>query len=230
VGTAASLLPVTVAPETSVNIDVGARYKHALFKGSVTAYHVAFKNRIASSFDPSTGTTHDWNVGDSTIQGVEAEIGTVPYMGFSAYASASYTKSTIDGNMQKSATTTYNTAGKIFPDTPKGMAALALQYAQGPAMVNLSGKFTGARTLTFVNDVGVGGYTTIDLNAAYQMPTTGFFKNPLVRLNLSNIFSKKYQLANSGSGSNIAIEGSTTGPQVYSGAPRFASVTLQSDF
>lgn len=229
VGSLTSLAPLTVKPETSVNLDVGARYKHPMFKASATVFHVAFKDRIASSYDPVTNSTHDYNVGNSTVQGLEVEVGTVPYKGFSAYASGSYTQSTLDSDMLKSATSVYATAGKQFPDTPKTMAALALQYTQGPLMVNLSGKFTGARALTLVNDVTVGGYTLLDLSAAYQLPSTGIFKNPLLRLNLSNLGNKQYHLASLGSGSNIQID-ATGNPTVYAGAPRFASLMLQSDF
>lgn len=229
VGTATSLSPVTVKQETSVNLDVGARYKHELFKASVTAYYVDFKNRIASSFDPSTGTTHNWNVGDSTVKGMEVELGTTPYKGFSGYASGSYTRSTIDKDMLASTTTTYATAGKQFPDTPKEMLALAVQYAQGPYLVNLSSKYTGKRYLTLVNDQRIASFTTLDLNAGYQFPSMGFFKNPVVRLNVSNLGDRKYLLANSGSGSQIAINAAGN-PQVYVGAPRFTSLTLQSDF
>ncbi len=229
VGSYTSLAPLTVQQETSVNIDIGARYKHELFKGSVTAYRVAFKNRIASSFDPATNSSHDWNVGDSTVTGLEIELGTVPVNGLSAYASGGYTKSTMNSNMLQSATGVYQTKGMQFPDTPKGMAALALQYASGPIMFNLSGKYTGKRFLTLVNDLSVGGYTTVDFNAAYQMPSNGIFKSPLIRLNMSNITDKRYLLANSGSGSTIAIAAANN-PQIYTGAPSFTSITVQSDF
>ncbi len=229
VGTYTSLAPLTVQQETSVNVDIGARYKHELFKGSVTAYHVAFKNRIASSFDPATGTSHDWNVGDSTVTGLEVELGTVPVNGLSAYVSGGLTKSTMNSNMLQSATGVYQTAGMQFPDTPKTMGALALQYASGPLMLNISSKYTGKRYLTLVNDVSIGGFATVDFNAAYQLPNNGIFKSPLIRVNMSNITDRQYLLANSGSGSTIAIAAANN-PQVYAGAPRFFSMTVQSDF
>jgi iron complex outermembrane receptor protein len=231
VGTAAGQIPLTVKPETSVNIDLGARYRGDMFKTSATAFLVKFKNRIAQSFDPIAGITHDWNVGDSTVKGIEAEIGTVPVKGYSAYASYTYTRSTIDNDMLLSAVATYPTAGMTFPDTPKQMAALSLQYAEGPYMVNLQAKFTGSRFLTLVNDYKIGGFTTVDLNAAYKVPTPvgSPFKNATLRLNLSNIFSRKYYLANSGSGSNIQINAAGN-PTIYTGAPRFASVTFQVDY
>ncbi len=231
-----SIRPVSVQEETSVNLDTGFRYKNDLLKGSATAFVTKFKNRIASGYDPVAGGNYDINVGDSTIKGLELELGTVPVMGFSAYASASYTKSTIDGNIPSGATTVYPTAGKLFPDTPKGMAALSLQYASGSYLVNLAGKYTGPRTITLINDQRLAGYTTIDLNAAYQLPDAAVFKSPTIRFNLSNLGNKKYLLANAGSGSSISVAGLSSGlpgasdPTVYGGNPRFASITLQSDF
>jgi iron complex outermembrane receptor protein len=230
VGTATGLGALTVQQETSVNLDFGVRYKNEMFKGSATAYYVKFKNRIASGYDFETNSTHDYNVGDSTIKGLELELGTVPYKGFSAYASASYTKSTIDDNIPSNGTGgTYATSGVQFPDTPKGMAALSLQYTYGPLLLNVSGKYTGTRNITLVGDQSLAGYTTYDLNAAYQLPSVSLFKNPIVRFNWSNITDKRFLLANSGSGSSIAINAAGN-PSVYGGAPRFASLTLQSDF
>lgn len=229
VGSNTGLSPLIVNQETSVNLDFGARYKNSLIKASVTAFYVKFKDRIASAFDPVNGGSRDYNVGDSTIKGLEVEIGTVPYKGFSAYASGSLTKSTIDNNMPSGATTFYPTAGIQFPDTPKGMAALSLQYVSGPFLANLSGKYTGPRNITLVGDQKLGGYLSIDLNTAYQFQDAGPFKKPTLRLNVSNLGDHRYLLANSGSGSSIAINGSGN-PSVYGGAPRFTSLTLASDF
>ncbi|MDE2081436.1 MAG: TonB-dependent receptor [Burkholderiales bacterium] len=234
VGSYTSLSPLTVKQETSVNLDVGARYRNELFKASATAFLVKFKDRIARSYDPLTATSHDYNVGSSTMKGLELEVGTVPVLGFSAYASATYTKSTIDTDLPSGATTFYPTSGKQFPDTPTGMASLSLQYATGPVMVNLAGKYTGPRALTLVNDQRIAGYTTVDLNAAYQLPNVAFLKNPTLRLNVSNLTNKQYLLANSGSGSSISIAAAgypgAFAPSIYLGAPRFSSVSFQSDF
>lgn len=234
-----SVLPLTVKEETSINLDVGARYKGDMFRGSVVAFYNKFKDRIASSFDPSTTMTHDFNVGDSNTKGLEIEAGTVPIAGFSAYGSLTYTRSVLESDMPQSATTSYPTAGKQFPDTPKGMAALSLQYANGPYLINVAGKYTSPRTLTLTNDVVIPGYTTFDLNTAWKLPNPSGngFKNPIIRLNVSNIFNKQYFMANAGSGSNITIvgvastvAGSTAAPFYYAGPPRFASMTFQVDY
>ncbi|MEP7098905.1 MAG: TonB-dependent receptor, partial [Burkholderiales bacterium] len=194
VGTSTGTLPLTVLPETSINLDIGARYRGDLFRASATAFFNKFKNRIASSFDPSTQITHDFNVGDSKTRGLELEAGTVPFKGFSGYGSLTYTKSTLDSDMPLTATTFYPTAGKQFPDTPKGMAAVSLQYAEGPYLANVSAKYTTGRFLTVTNDTAIPGFTTVDFNAAWKLPNpsgTGF-KNPIIRLNVSNLFNKQY--------------------------------------
>ena len=248
VGTATGITDLGVVPETSWNFDLGSRLKTPYGNVSGAVYYNLFKNRIASSFNSFDQTTLDTNVGDSTTKGVELEFGTVPFYGFSGYVSGSYTRSTIKNNSisrlvnpatgvpcsTMSATCVllpYSIAGAQFPDTPKGMAALALQYANGPFLVEISGKYTSFRATTLTNDSGLAGYTLWDLNAAYKLPNApgNSFKNPVIRLNVSNIFSRKYYLANSGSGSNIQPD-AYGNPTVYSGAPRFASVTFQVDY
>jgi hypothetical protein len=121
------------------------------------------------------------------------------------------------------------------------MAAMSLQYTTGPLLVNVAGKYTSRRNITLVGDQSLAGYTSFDLNAALQLPSDSLFKNPTLRLNVSNFTNKQFLLANSGSGSSIttnALAFTNNGltvpsggtPSVYGGAPRFTSITLQSDF
>jgi len=232
----------SVKQETAVNLDMGARFKTPLVKGSVTGFYTRFTDRIGSGYDPVQAGKFDINVGDSTMKGLEVELGTVPYMGFSAYASGTYTVSTLDNDLlnsyvdsvtKKVVSYTAATSGKQFPDTPKGMAALALQWSDGPLMLNLSGKYTSRRYTTMTNDQSIGGYTTIDFNAAWQLPATDWTRNTVLRLNVSNLTNKQYLLANSGSGSSFTVNATGAGssqPSLYQGAPRFVSMSLQTDF
>ncbi len=240
---------LAVQPETSTNFDLGTRYRGDMFRGSVTAFYNKFKDRISSSTDVATLTVVDTNVGDSTTKGLEVEVGTVPVAGFSAYVSGSYTKSTIDGSIithlanpatnapctVPSATCvllTYPTAGNVFPDTPKGMAAMSVQWAQGPYLVNLAAKYSSGRYLTLMNDASIKGYTTVDMNLAWQLPNPSGngFKNPIIRVNTSNLLNRKFYYANSGSGSNAGVDLISSTPSVYPAAPRFTSVTFQVDY
>jgi len=251
VGTVGSLQALTIQPEQSVNFDLGARYKGDMFRGSVTGFYNKFKDRIASSFDPIEGISRDINVGSSTTKGLEIEAGTIPWKGFSGYASLTYTKSTIDESVisrlivpstgasctTPSATcvaTPYPTAGMIFPDTPKGMAGLSVQYAEGPYLLNIGAKYTSGRFLTLTNDTSIPGYTLFDLNAAWKLPNPSGngFKNPIIRLNVTNLFNRQYFIANAGSGSNVTVVngGAAGAPFYYAGAPRFTSLTFQVDY
>lgn len=228
----ASTLAITnrVKEETAWNFDSGVRFKGSMFRSSATVFYTRFKDRIARSYDPYQAMTVDMNVGDSATKGLELEFGTVPWRGFSLYASGTYTRSTIKNDLALTATTFAPTAGKQFPDTPKGMAALALQWAQGPYLVNLSGKYTSPRAVSLTNDQVLGGYTIIDLNAAYKLPNFFVLKAPTFRFNVSNLFDKRYYYGNLGSGSNIVTFSTPTSPIIANGAPRFSSVTFQADY
>ena len=230
----------TVKQETAINLDTGVRVKNEFGKGSITAFFTQFKNRIGAGYDPIQAGRFDINVGDSKMRGLELEAGTVPFMGFSAYASATYTRSTLNDDLLYSYTAsgkvvpyTAPTSGKQYPDTPKYMAASALQWSEGPYLVNLSAKFTGRRFTTLTNDQSIPGFTTVDLSTAYKLPNTEFTKNSSIRVNVSNLLNKKYLLANSGSGSSFTVNATGAGassPSLYQGAPRFFSVSAQTDF
>lgn len=225
-----------IQAETALNTEAGLRFAGQEVKASVAFYQVNFKNRLASGFNPETASYTDFNVGDSRVRGIELQAGTTPKHGWSFFGSASFTESVINSNFPVSATSTLATAGMVFPDTPKMMLGASAQYANGPYLASLSAKHVGKRYTTLMNDESLDAYTTVDFNAGYRFASSGFFKNPTVRLNISNLFDKKYLIANSGSGSSITTtvdttKGSGSGvPQYYVGAPRFASVSLSSDF
>lgn len=234
----------SVKQETSVNMDLGYRYLSDSFTASSTVFATQFKNRIATSYDSLTATSTDQNVGEATIRGLELEAGTKPFMGFSVYGSLTYTKSKIKSDQQialptPTLTNLLPTSGKEFPDTPKWLSGLTVQYTNGPFLAGLSTKYTGPRFSSLVNDEKVGGYTISDLNMAYRLPRIDGFKNITLRLNVSNLFDTKSLLLNAGSGTLftnntqplpgvVAGNGSTV--FYYIGAPRFTSASITMDF
>ena len=234
----------SVKQETSVNMDLGYRYLSDSFTASSTVFATQFKNRIATSYDSLTATSTDQNVGEATIRGLELEAGTKPFMGFSVYGSLTYTKSKLKSDQQllpptPILTNLLPTSGKEFPDTPKWLSGLTVQYTNGPFLAGLSTKYTGPRFSSLVNDEKVGGYTISDLNMAYRLPRIDGFKNITLRLNVSNLFDTKSLLLNAGSGTLftnntqplpgvVAGNGSTV--FYYIGAPRFTSASITMDF
>jgi iron complex outermembrane receptor protein len=238
---ALALNPVTVKEETSTNYEAGYRHFGKDVNVSLAAFYVDFKDRIAQSYNPDTNTYADYNVGNSTVTGIEFQAGTKPMNGFSAFTSATYTNSLLKSDfntLNGSTKTTLATNGMQFPDTPQWMFAVSGQYSKGPVMAQLIGKYTGMRYTTLMNDESLDAYFTLDLNAGYRFENTAFLKNPTVRLNWSNILNTGYLLANSGSGSSIsatanpansAIKGYGV-PSYYVGAPSFASVSFSTEF
>jgi iron complex outermembrane recepter protein len=232
---AAISVPDYVKQETSVNVETGVRYSGESFNASATVFNMNFKDRIARSFNPDTQTTTDYNVGDVRISGIEAEIGTKPVGGFSFYGSATLTKSKILSDYQASKTVSLPTNGKELPDTPSVLFGASAQYASGPYLVKLSAKHTGNSYATLMNDESAPAATIFDLAAAYRFESTAFFKNPTIRLNVSNLLDKKYLRLNAGSGSSIATTADLTKPTgsistYYVGAPRFTSLNFSADF
>lgn len=231
--TGATLRNPAVNMETSTNMDLGYRMQTESTTLSGSVFTVNYKNRIAQAFDPATALSVDYNVGNVNVKGLELEAGQKLNKNFSLYGSLSYTESTMKQDLKVSGTLTEATAGKTMPDTPKWMSAVALSYKEGPWFGHLTAKYTGKSFATLVNDQQVKGYTVLNLAAGYKFPSSGFFKTPEVRLNVDNLTDINYQRINSPSGSLFTVRAVGAGgrePSYYIGAPRFASVTLRSDF
>lgn len=236
-----------VDKETSNNFDFGYRLQNERVTLSASLYRIDFQNRIASSYDPVSNLSTSMNVGNSRSQGVELEAGYVPANRWSLYGSLTLMDSKINEDkviVQNTTGTTWvtlPTTGKQFPDTPRIMAALGAQYTEGDWFAYGQAKYTGKRYTTLVNDDSIGGYTVVNAGAGYQFPSGAFFKKPLIKLNIYNLFNSGYLNLNAGSGSSFtnnataynapggAVVGASS-PSFYVGAPRTFSLTLQSDF
>lgn len=225
--------PVHVEAETATNWDIGYRYAGKEFSLSGSLYFIDFKNRIAAAFDPINGEYTNYNVGDSTTKGVELESAWRFLPKWSLYGSLTYTLSNINQDLQTDAGTIEATAGKQFPDVPNWMAGAALQYRDGPWSANLSAKYTGKRYSTLVNDESIGGFTLVNFDAGYNLPSTAFFRDPKLRFTVYNLLNTGYLSLNSGSGSGFSARAQGAGgsaPSYYIGAPRAYSIMLASDF
>lgn len=226
----------SIQAETSTTTEVGVRWERDTYKASAAMFQVDFQNRIARGFNPDTASYTDFNVGKSKIQGFEMQIGTKPLHGWSYFGSLTYTDSKILQDFPATSSTYLPTNGKQFPDTPHLMAAASVQYTQGPWLAMLSAKHTGKRYTTLVNDEDLGSVTVFDFNAGYRFESSSMFKNPSLRLNISNLFNKSYLNANSGSGSNITTSVAASSaqgggyPTYYVAPPRFTSLTFTADF
>ncbi len=221
-----AVLTGDIKPETSITIDAGYRYQGKALTFSATAFNVDFKDRQANAFDPATLKTIYTNAGKARTRGLELEAGTTPVNGWSLYGSLTLQQSKVLNDLRTSATVVLQTNGKMFALTPRTLAGLALQYSQGPLYARLKAKHTGNQFATLMNDEEVPSYMTADFDAGYKFADMAFMKNPMLRLNVSNIGNTKYR--NPSSGTVLSSNG--TNVFYYLGAPRFFSVTLSADF
>jgi iron complex outermembrane receptor protein len=220
-----AVLTGDVKAETSINTDIGYRLQTKAITFSATAFQVNFTDRQATAFDPNTLKSIYTNAGKARTRGVELEAGTTPINGWSLYGSLTVQQSKVLNDIRTSATAVLPTTGKHFALTPRTMAGLALQYTNGPLYARLKAKHTGNQYATLMNDEEVPSYMTADFDAGYKFADMTFMKNPMIRLNLSNVGNTKYRNPSSGT----VLQASNT-VFYYLGAPRFFSVSLSADF
>ncbi|TAM03808.1 MAG: TonB-dependent receptor [Paraburkholderia sp.] len=214
-----------VEAETSNIFDIGARYETnwGMLSGSV--FYVDYQDRQATSFDPNTNKSSYMNVGAVRNFGFQLEAGMAPIHGFSLYGSLTNNHSRIKEDLRVSKKVTAPTAGKKYPLDPDWMLALSAQYARERWYARAQTKFMGRQFATLTNDEPVPSYTTVDLDAGYRFDGNTFLKNPTLRMNISNLFDKRYRNASSvqtGNGNGTVY--------YYLGAPRLISATLTADF
>ncbi len=229
----APVINTPIEAETSITTDIGYRFQGKALSFSASAFNVDFKNRQANAFDPILLKSVYTNAGNVTNRGLELELGTTPVNGFSAYASLTIQKSKIKSDLSVGKGIFVPTTGKQFPLTPQTLAGLSLQYASGPMYARLKAKMTGNQYATLMNDEEVPSYMTADFDAGYKFADVMFVKNPMIKLNISNIGNTKYRNPTSGSVVNAQAVGTVASSGTvfyYLGAPRLFSVTLSADF
>lgn len=221
-------------PETAVNIDTGYRFQGDMLTSSATVFLTDFKNRQASTKDAS-GQSVTYNVGDVRDYGIELEAGTRPVNGFSAYGSLTYTNSVMLSDFTtyvSGAPVVLPTTGKTFVNTPTWLAGIGLSYTKGGFFTDFKTRYTGMRYSTLMNDQQIPGYVTADLSLGYRFKNSGFMKNPMLRVNVANLFDTHYLNSIESTTTNAVTYSTLTGtqPTYMQGAPRFASVTFSAEF
>lgn len=222
----------SVVAETSIVTDVGYRYQSSAFSASATAFNVNFSNRQANAYDPILDKSIYTNAGNVSMRGVEAEFGTVPVNGISAYVSLTAQDSEVKNDISPGKNQSVPTTGKQFPLTPQTMAGLSLQYAAGPVYARLRFKTTGRQYATLMNDELVPSYTVGSFDAGYRLGDLAGARNVQLRLNVSNIGDVRYRNPSSGTVINAVPVGGASASTVfyYLGAPRLLALTLSADF
>ncbi|MBD8100169.1 TonB-dependent receptor [Pseudomonas fluorescens] len=226
---------IDLEPETSWNHELGWRYSGDDMTLAATLFYMDFKNRQVSSKDIN-GDSADINVGAVTNKGLELEwSGLLPHH-FNYYTSYTYTKAEQQDDM-----TVYNagqaillpTSGKQFANVPKNMLAANIGYDDGRFYGTFGGKYTSKLYGDLTNDEGISARTVFNLGAGIYLPVDKkVVKDATLRLNVDNLFDKKYLDGVYTTKTNAAsYSGFRDGDPAYIvGLDRTVTVSLEANF
>ena len=214
-------------PETSVNVDLGYRFKRPTFQGSVAVYNANFDDRQLSVATcagivgcPSTFV----NVGKVQTKGVEAIAVWKFSREISWFNSATFNDSKYKSNYMDGATLVA-VSGKTVVDAPRQLFNTEASYEGGSWFARLGGKYTGKRYYTYLNDGGVPSFWLANLSAGYKMKDLGLLKDLSLQVNVTNLFDKQY-VSTIGSNGFQASDPKGTAQTLLTGAPRQLFITL----
>ena len=233
-----NLFKTTAKPETSWTYEAGLRTKRQIDDSLITAidgqinyYHVDFSNRLLQiSSTPVilslvSGAAILANVGSVKTDGVDVAMTLHLGPHFSVYDAISYNRSVYKDNYTTgAANTVVPTAGKLVPGMPSWMDKFVVNFDYGDFSAQLLGDYVGKRFATYTNDLAVGSYLQMGLQAEYHVPTPpSWLKDLTVRMNVTNLFNEK--------GTSTVVVGAASGTyNTYPIPPRMVFATLSTSF
>ncbi|WP_460137063.1 TonB-dependent receptor [Pseudomonas sp. S1_E04] len=222
-------------PETSWNHELGWRYTDDDMTVAATLFYMQFKDRQVSSKDIN-GDFADINAGAVNNSGLELEWSGLLPNHFNYYTSYTYTKAE-----QQDDLTVYNagkaillpTSGKQFANVPKNMLAANIGYDDGRFYGTFGGKYTSKLYGDLTNDEAISGRTVFNAGAGIYLPVDKkVVKDATLRLNVDNLFDKKYLDGVYTTKTNAAsYSGFRDGDPAYIvGLERTVTVSLEANF
>ncbi|OPA92156.1 TonB-dependent receptor [Pseudomonas fluorescens] len=226
---------IDAKPETSWNHELGWRYTDEDMTVAATLFYMQFKDRQVSSKDIN-GDFADINAGSVNNSGLELEWSGLLPNHFNYYTSYTYTKAE-----QQDDLTVYNagqaillpTSGKQFANVPKNMLAANIGYDDGRFYGTFGGKYTSKLYGDLTNDEAISGRTVFNAGAGIYLPVDKkVVKDATLRLNVDNLFDKKYLDGVYTTKTNAAsYSGFRDGDPAYIvGLERTVTVSLEANF
>lgn len=203
---------------TADNFDLGTRFNIGSWYITPTLFYSRQQNKNVTYLNPDTGVQSKQTVGKAKTYGAELELAGAVTDSLTLFTSGSYNRSEFTENINTRGDTT-DIKGNMFPDTPKYMGKLGVNYRPNflpdlqiaPVM-----RYIGSRYADATNLYKVSGYFTADLNINYtikNIPT--LFKEVILGVSVGNILDKEYIAA-----IRAADEARQTAASYYTGAPR----------
>lgn len=182
----------TVAPEETMNTQLGTVWRSHNLTLSADIYHIDFKNKVEHRKVASQ--TIYYNAGGATYKGIEGEATYYVGGGFSVYGNGS-----INSAKDK-------TNGLWLPNAPDRTFAAGLIYNQGGYYASLIAKHVGKRFGTGSDpstDQKLSAYTIANLNTSYTFKSaSGPLHNAKVSFQVNNLFNKSGILDQPGTTAN----------------------------
>lgn len=208
---ALALNNANLAPERTTNYEIGAKLDLLDRRASFTASVFQIERTNIKATDPVT--LQLIPVGTQRTQGIELTFNADLTNGWRAIAGYSY----MDGEITKSVAIDQGQAvqGKHSTLTPRHMANLWVTKEYGPFGGGAGANYVGDRFANPGNTVTLPSYATADAAAWYRID-----KHAILRLNVYNLFDKKYIVSGHGSSPFLNTPG----------APRATVVTANYTF
>lgn len=218
-GVASSTPAANFNPEYSVGQEIGFRHHGDLVHFTIAAFNYDLQDRLVQGTQLVGGTNVGFavNVGDQSARGVEAEIGLVPYKGFSPYVSGQYLDAKTKDNYPTRGVY-LPTAGKRAALSPEWVASGGIRYDDGSLFAMVEGNYVSSQFSTFMNDQVLPSYHTVNATVGYRLPTIGFIKKPQFTLNMTNITDEKQLVGIQGVTPNAVATRSTDGTMLIPAA------------
>lgn len=221
----------TLQPETSDTFELGWRFRSATLEGSLTAYRVAFKDRLLA-IQQGPGIVGNpsvlANVGGVTSNGVEAALNWRPIEHLTVFASAAWNDSTFDDDYVTNGNRVA-VSGKTVPDAPKTMFRGEVAYDDGSFFAKADVNHVDKRYYTFLNQGSVDAYTLLNATVGYRLTAVGFLRDLTLQASVTNASDELY-ISTVGSNGFVNADPSGTTQTLLVGAPRQFFVTLKARF
>ena len=198
------VVPISIKPEYVTDYELGTRYRHAGFLGSIDAYREYFTNTFVSVTNPTTALSTTTNGGRSRYQGIELTLeqhfGHILVGRWLGYANYSYNQAVFTSSFDSSAVGQVS-AGQPLANVPKNMVNVGLGWRLGGIDARIGAKYVGPQ---YVNQQFAGvpgglkipGYTVTNIGLFDTIPLHEVdVKSVRLALNIDNAFNHHYVVA-----------------------------------
>lgn len=228
-----------VRPETAWTYALGYRFDNKLISASAYFYRTNFNNRLqqVTSGTPLNPVSSVENVGNVTMNGIDAGITLRPFRGIEIYNSISYNHAVYDKNLNILGVD-YILKNKQVVNYPRLMYKSRLSYDFRKARFWVDASYTGARNYSYTGDLKAPSYWLVNLGADYRLgglenyiKGASFVKNVVISFNISNLANKTY-IATMGENANpmSLSSGAYSYQSFLIGAPRQFFGSIRAEF